>query len=207
MLPVQGVSSCISPVFDSLLFLQSAGAPLVATQISVADFEVTNYPDRVELVDGEIVEMTPSSEGSSSLAARIIVLLGMHVLPNDLGRLYGADGGFVLFPDRETVRVSDVAFVRAERMPQGEARRHFPRLAPDLVVEVLSPTDRASEVLSKVAMYQEAGVPLIWLVDPETLTVTVLATNLAPVTLHPGDSLEGGNVLPDLQIAVGDIFE
>jgi Uma2 family endonuclease len=73
----------------------------------------------VELIDGEIVEMTPSSDSSSSTAARIIVLLGMHVLPNKLGQLYSADGGFVLFPDRETVRVPDVAFVRTERMPQG----------------------------------------------------------------------------------------
>jgi Uma2 family endonuclease len=56
-------------------------------------------------------------------------------------------------------------------------------------------------------MYQEAGEPLIWLVDPEASTATVLATNLAPVTLHPGDTLDGGNVLPDLQIAVADIFE
>jgi Uma2 family endonuclease len=179
---------------------------MVATQISVADFEATNHFERVELIDGEIVEMTPSSDGSSSLAARITVLLGMHILPNNLGRLYGADGGFVLFPDRETVRVPDVAFVRAERMPQGEARRHFPRLAPDLVVEVLSPTDRASEVLAKVAMYQQAGVPLIWLVDPDERTVTVLAANLAPVTLHSDDTLDGGAVLPEFQIAVSDIF-
>lgn len=113
----------------------------------------------------------------------------------------------MLFPDRETVRVPDLGFVRTDRMPQGEARRHFPRMAPDLVVEVLSPTDRASEVMAKVAMYQEAGVPLIWLVDPEAQTVTVLATNQAQVTLHPADSLGGGNVLPDFQVAVADIFD
>jgi Uma2 family endonuclease len=180
---------------------------MVATRITVADFEATNHLDRVELVDGKIVEMTPSSDGSSSLAARITVLRGMHVLPNKLGRRYSADGGFVLFPDRETVRVPDVAFVRTERMPQGEARRHFPRLAPDLAMEVLSPTDRASDVLAKVAMCQEAGVPLVWLVDPDAQTVTVLATNLAPATLRPGDALDGGNILPELQIAVADIFE
>ena len=121
--------------------------------------------------------------------------------------MYSSDGGFVLFPDRETVRVPDVAFVRADRMPQGEARRHFPRLAPDLVVEVLSPTDRASDVLAKVAMYLDAGVPLIWLIDPDERTVTVLAANTAPVTLHTGDTLDGGEVLPDFQIAVADIFE
>ncbi len=180
---------------------------MVATRITVNDFEEINQLPRAELIDGEIIEMTPSSDGSSSLAASITAMLWNHVRPNKLGRVYSADGGFVLFPDRETVRVPDVAFVRAERMPQGEARRHFPRLAPDLVVEVLSPTDRASDVLAKVAMYQEAGVPLIWLVDPEAQTVTVLATHLAPVTMHPGDTLDGGNVLPDLQIAVADIFE
>ncbi len=180
---------------------------MVATRITVADFEATNQLERVELIDGEIVEMTPSSDGSSSLAASITGMLWTHVHPNKLGRLYSADGGFVIFPDRETVRVPDVAFVRAERMPQGEARRHFPRLAPDLVVEVLSPTDRASEVLAKVAMYQEAGVALIWLVDPDAHTVTVLATNRAPVRLQPGDTLDGGAVLPEFQIAVADIFE
>lgn len=112
----------------------------------------------------------------------------------------------MLFPDRETVRVPDVAFVRAERMPQGEARWHFPRLAPDLAVEVLSPTDRGRDVRAKVAMYQEAGVPLIWLVDPEAQTVTALALGKEPVTLTGADALDGGDVLPDLRIEVAEIF-
>lgn len=180
---------------------------MVATQMTVADFEAAASVDRVELIDGEIVEMTPSSDSSSSLAAHITGLLWSHVRPRKLGRLYSADGGFVLFPDRATVRVPDVAFVRADRMPQGEARRHFPALAPDLVVEVLSPTDRAGDVLSKIAMYQDAGVPLVWLVDPEVQTVTVFAADLAPATRRPGDVLDGGNVLPELRIEVSEIFE
>ena len=110
------------------------------------------------------------------------------------------------FPDRETVRVPDVAFVRAERMPQGEARWHLPRLAPDVAVEVLSPTDRDRDVRAKVAMYQEAGVPRIWLVEPEAQTVTVLALGQEPVTLTTADTLDGGDILPDLQIEVAEIF-
>ena len=180
---------------------------MVATRITVDEFEATCGDERVELIDGVVVPMTPASNRPSRIGARITILLGMHVLPRQLGSLYNAEGGFVLFPDRETVRVPDVAFVRADRMPQGEARRHFPHLAPDLVVEVLSPTDRASDVLAKVAMYLDAGVPLIWLVDPDERTVTVLAANMAPVTLHAGDTLDGGEVLPELQISVADLFE
>src|ERR687889_1593530 len=101
---------------------------------------------RWELIDGEPLEMTPSADESSSVGATIITLLGSFVRPRGLGRLYGADGGFILFPDRPTVRVPDAAFVRAERAPQGQARQSFPRLAPDVVVEVRLPSGSASEV-------------------------------------------------------------
>src|SRR5919107_2518129 len=128
---------------------------------------------RWELIDGEPLEMTPSADESSSVGATIITLLGSFVRPRGLGRLYGADGGFILFPDRPTVRVPDATFVRAERMPKGQARKSFPRLAPDLVVEILSPSDRASDVVANLEMYQEAGVRLIWLIDPDNETVTI----------------------------------
>jgi Uma2 family endonuclease len=179
---------------------------MVATRITAAEFEATCGDDRVELIDGSIIEMVPSSEGSSCIAATITYLLGMHVRPRKLGRIYSADAGFVLFPDRETVRVPDVAFVRAERMPQGEARWHFPRLVPDLAVEVLSPTDQDRDVQAKVAMYQEAGVPLVWIVDPRAESVTVLALGQEPVTQAGAGTLDGGDVLPDLRIEVAEIF-
>ena len=134
------------------------------------------------------------------------MLLGMHVRQHKLGRVYSSEAGFVLFPGRETVRVPDVAFVRTDRMPQGEARWHFPRLAPDLAVEVLLPTDRDPDVRAKVAMYHEAGVPLVWLVDPRAQTVTVLARGQEPAALTGADTLDGGDVLPDLRIEVAEIF-
>jgi Uma2 family endonuclease len=176
-----------------------------APRITVDEFEATCGDERVELVDGVVVEMPMGSLEAAGVSATIAVLLGMHVRPRNLGRVYGANAGFVLFPDRE-VLAPDAAFIRAGREPQGEARWHFARLAPDLVVEVLSPFDRASDMQAKVAMYQEAGVPLVWLVDPRAETVTVLALGQEPVTLTGADTLDGGEVLPDLQIEVAEIF-
>ena len=123
-----------------------------------------------------------------------------------LGDVLSAEAGFVIFPDRETVLAPDVAFVRAGREPQGEARWHFARLAPDLVVEVLSPSDRARDMQAKVALYQEAGVPLIWVVDPQAVTVTVLALEQPSVVLTATDTLDGGEVLPDFQVEVAELF-
>jgi Uma2 family endonuclease len=104
------------------------------------------------------------------------------------------------------VRVPDAAFVRADRAPQGEARKSFPRLAPDLVVEVLSPSDRVSEVVAKLEMYQEAGVPLIWLVDPDKETITIIAAGQPTRVVKQGDTIDGGDVLPGFSVPVAEIF-
>lgn len=180
---------------------------MVATRsISIEEFETAALEGRWELIDGELVEMTPSADESSSIGATIIFLLGSFVRPRGLGRLYSADGGFVLFPDRPTVRVPDAAFVRADRMPQGKARQSFPRLAPDLAVEVLSPSDRMADALAKIAMYLDAGVRLVWLVDPSSQTVTIFRPDAPPTKLGAGDTLDGGDVLPDFTVAVAEIF-
>jgi Uma2 family endonuclease len=180
---------------------------MVATKpITVEEFESMPLEGRWELIDGELVELSPSAEEPSNISANIVVLVGQHVRARRLGRVYTAEGGFVLFPDRATVRAPDVAFVRADRVPHGEARKHFSRLAPDLVVEVLSPSDRPSEVVAKIEMYQEAGVPLIWLVDPDQRTVTVIATGKMTEILKADDTLEGGDVLPGFRVPVAEIF-
>jgi Uma2 family endonuclease len=179
---------------------------VTTSKLTIEEFETLPLEGRWELIDGEPVEMSPAADESASIGATIIGLLWSFVQPRRLGRLYNAEGGFVLFPDRPTVRVPDAAFVLAERAPHGKARKNFPRLAPDLVVEVLSPSDRASDVVAKLEMYQEAGVRLIWLVDPDPLTVTVIAAGHATKVLHMGDTLDGGDVLPGFSVPVADIF-
>jgi Uma2 family endonuclease len=180
---------------------------MVATKhITVEEFETMSLDGRWELIDGELVEMSPSAEGPSNISASIVGLLWQHIHPNRLGRVYTAEGGFVLFPDRATVRAPDAAFVRADRVPHGDARKHFSRLAPDLVVEVLSPSDRTSDVVAKIEMYREAGVPLIWLIDPDQLTVTAIAAGKTTEILNGDDTLDGGDVLPGFAVSLAEIF-
>ena len=179
---------------------------MVATRITIDEFEATCGDERIELIDGVVVPMTPASYEPTKITMKIAIRLGMHVLPRQLGDILSPEAGFVLFPDRDTVVAPDVAFVRAGREPQGEARWHFARLAPDLVVEVLSPSGRDRDMQAKVALYQEAGVPLIWVADPRAETVTVLALGQAPRVLAAADTLDGGEVLPEFHITVADLF-
>lgn len=175
---------------------------------TIEELERDGAPEgRWELIDGELVAIPPSSMLGSATAVTIASFLLDHVHPRRLGTILGADGGLVPFPDRETVRVADVAFLRAERMPAADrARDPFPRCAPDLVVEVISPFDQSDGVAAKVAMWEEAGVPLVWLVEPRDRTVVVYARGRPPFSLRDGDALDGGDVLPDFRVPVADLF-
>ena len=130
----------------------------------------------------------------------------LHVVPRKLGRVYNADAGFVLFDNPQLVRVPDAAFVRADRLPPEAERDKFLRLAPDLVVEVISPSDSMPEVTAKVMMWLDAGVRLVWLVDPRARTVAVYGLDRVPRILRVGDELDGGEVLPEFRVAVAELF-
>ncbi len=170
--------------------------------------QLEGLPDdgRFELIDGELIEMAPSGGRSSQVAIQFAVPLSNFVRPRNLGKIYGADGGFVLFPDRETVRVPDVAFVRADRLPPEADQEGFLRLAPDLAVEVISPTDRMADVMAKVMMYLDAGVRLVWVADPRSRTATVYAADRTGRLLSANDQLDGGDVLPGFRVRVSDLF-
>ncbi len=160
-----------------------------------------------ELVDGELVVVTPTGGEASGIPMKMGFLLGSVIYPNRLGKLYGPDGGFKLFPGRETMLVPDVAFVRAERVPPLEEERKILRLVPDFVVEVRSPSDNWAPLLAKAAIYLEAGVRLVWLIDPINRTVTVLTPSTVLATLHAGETIDGVDVLPGFSVRVAEIFE
>ncbi len=164
-------------------------------------------PDgRWELIDGEIVPMTPVGSRASATNLTVGGLIGDHVWPHRHGELYGADLGAVPFLDRETIRVPSGAFLRSERVPPRDAQDGFLREVPDLVWEMTSPFADSGEVGAKTAMWLDAGVRLVWVDDPEARTVGVHAPDRPVATRGEGDDLDGDEVVPGFRVPVVDLF-
>lgn len=165
-----------------------------------------NEDKRLALLDGVIVEVPPSSQKNTVTAARIIYFFNAFVIPRNLGYVTGADGGFTL--DARNARQPDVAFISKARHARLEGVV-FP-LAPDLAVEVISPSESSNDVLKKVTRYLEAGTKLVWTVYPEDNGVYVwqLAADgsLKAQAFGAADTLDGGEVLPGFTLKVSDIF-
>jgi Uma2 family endonuclease len=150
---------------------------------------------RTELVRGALIVREPAGYLHGEVVAELAHRLMSHVKANDLGRVLAAETGFKLASDPDTVRAPDVAFIRKERLPD-PAPAGYAELAPDLVVEVLSPDDRPGEVLAKVAEWLEAGVRLVWVVDPQRRVARVYRADGSESILSGDDILNGEDVVP-----------
>jgi Uma2 family endonuclease len=171
--------------------------------------ELARLPDngfQYELVRGVLHRMSPTNFEASNIAARLTVEIGIYVKALELGELTCGDGGYELESDPDTVLAPDVAFVRAERLPSAEERQQFPPLSPDLVVEVILPSDRLRAVNKKVDRYLATGVQMVWVFNPRRKTVTVRRPNQPARVLRVGDMLDGEEILPDFHLPVADVF-
>lgn len=163
---------------------------------------------RRELVDGEVVEMAPVGGVHGQVTLRIARKLAEHVETHGGGEVVVGDVGFVLHlpDDPERVRAPDVAFVTTERLPDGRVPQGFPAGAPDLAVEVLSPTDNPVDVQRKVRDYLEGGARLVWVVAPAARAATAYRPDGSARFLREHEALEGEDVLPGLTIRLSDLF-
>jgi Uma2 family endonuclease len=163
---------------------------------------------RRELVNGEIIEMTPAGGTHGEVTGRIYRRMADHVDRQGRGKVVVGDVGFVLqLPnDPERVRAPDVGFVTLEKLPGGRLPQGFILGAPDLAVEVLSPTDNPVDIQQKVRDFLESGTRLIWLIAPQAKTATVYRPDGSARLLREHEALDGEDVLPGLSIPLADIF-
>jgi Uma2 family endonuclease len=171
--------------------------------------ELYERPDdgfRYELVKGELRKMSPSGSEHGATIVNITVLLGQHEKANQLGICFGAETGFKIASDPDTVRAPDVAFIRQERIPESGLPKKFWPGAPDLAVEVLSPGDTRREVDEKVADWLASGARAVWVINPKQRAVTGYRSMTDVTRLSEGAELGGGDVVPGFRCQVSEIF-
>ncbi|MEO7998969.1 MAG: Uma2 family endonuclease [Gemmatimonadaceae bacterium] len=187
---------------------------LPATDLMTAE-QLLTYDargQRTELVRGRLVVKEPAGYVHGSIAARVLVRIAVFLetdqrvrsAAHPLGDVLAAETGFTLQRRPDTVRAPDVAFVAWERIPI--ERAGFAELAPDLAVEVLSPGDRAGEVLAKVADWLNAGTSLVWVIDPARRVARVYRADGTESIAHDDSALEGEAVLPGLVMPLAVLF-
>jgi len=182
--------------------------PLREGERTVEDLYV--MPDdgyRYELQAGLLICEPRPGFRHGRIVATITEMLVTHVRPRRLGVVLAGDSGFILARKPDTLRGPDVAFVSYDRFERsGDTVGAFAG-APDLAVEVLSPSNTATGMHAKVADYLAAGTRRVWVVDPEVHAVTVYASLLWPQVLREDELLEGDDVIPGFQVRVGELFE
>jgi Uma2 family endonuclease len=170
--------------------------------------DLLTMPDRknYELVDGHLVERSMSAV-SSWVGGQLHYELTSFLRGNPLGWAWPADQGYECFPDAPgKVRRPDVSFVRKERLPQGLTSEGYVYIPPDLAAEVVSPNDSSYEVERKVVEYLNAGVLLVWVIDPEARTVRVHRKDGSVSWLREWDELSGEDVVPGFRCKLEAIF-
>jgi Uma2 family endonuclease len=178
----------------------------VLTQAGQADVDEWDVPDGFELVDGRLVEMPMGAE-SGIVAGELHYRLRSYLETKPIGKAIPGDIGFRCFPHRpRLLRKPDAAYIAAGRLPGEVVPKGDFRIAPDLVVEVISPNDLAEAVQEKVEDYLAAGVRLIWVIYPTQRTATVYSPT-ACAYVPRGGELSGGDVIPGFQCRLEDILQ
>ncbi len=171
--------------------------------------QLLNLPDdgnRYELVAGELRMMSPGSWKHGKIAIRLGKAIAVHVDDHELGVCFGAETGFLIGREPDTVRAPDVAFVARENIPSPEPQETYWPSAPDMAVEVLSPNDRTGEVDEKIGDWLRAGCRLLWIVDPKLHTITVYRSTTDVQFNTADETVDGGEVLPGFRCSVAELL-
>ena len=176
--------------------------------VTLEEFERMPEEDayRVELVRGRIVREPRPGAAHGWLTGRLVERIGSHARERGLG-IVVTETGFLLSVEPPTVRGPDLAFLSVENLPSELPATGFWRVAPDLAVEVVSPSNTAAEIREKVLEYLASGSRLVWVVDPATRSVSAYRSRRDISLLTEDDALEGGDVLPGFRLPVAELFD
>lgn len=182
----------------------------VAQKLITAD-EFLRMPEppngsKQELVQGEIVTMPPPGYRHGDVQGCIYLQLKLFLRQYPIGNVT-IETGVRTELDPDTVRGPDVAYWSAERIPLNEKPIGYPEVAADLCVEVVSPSDRVSQLRKKAAEYLEHGVRMVWIVDPEDQTVTIYRQPGDGRLLSDDAEITGEDVLPGFLCRIGEFFK
>ena len=174
--------------------------------------DLLKLPDgeRYELVNGELVENNMGWE-SCFVGSGLLARLRVHCDEGNLGWVNGPDASYQCYEevypdDPDRIRKPDVSFIRLERMAPEDCPEGHCEIVPDLVAEVVSPNDKYYEVRAKTEEYLQAGVKLVWVVDPSTRSVQVHRADGSTDELHENQELSGEDVVPGFQLRVAELF-
>jgi Uma2 family endonuclease len=188
-------------------------APWAEPVLLTADDLIARTDDawRYELVEGRLVRMPPSGFQHSSVAGDLYIALRAFVDAHQLGSVTLPETGFLLSAPGEpdTVLAPDLAFITGGRSPSPGSRDWvgFPRLAPDLAVEIASPSQHRPELAAKARLWLERDTRLVWVLWPSTRQVDVWRRSTTdPTTLDETENLEGEDVLPGFTFPIARLF-
>lgn len=181
-------------------------------------WELSQRPEyagkRLRLIEGVLYEVSPTGWLHGDVTWILALHVGNYVLANKLGRMTGAETGFILNKDsdgKDTLMAPDIGFIQAERIPAELTEQYVP-FAPDLAVEVLSPSNTDAEITVKVEAYLRYGTRLVWVVAPKEQRISVYRptgeANEANIRfLSIDNTLDGEDVLPGFSLPLRQLFE
>lgn len=179
-------------------------APPAAKLITGEDLLAMGDIGRCELIDGRIVRMSPTGGEHGIVETKLGRHLDTFVEAQKLGRVMVGEVGIYIRRNPDRVRGADVAFISNERLP--ERPKGYLEVAPDLVVEIMSPADRWQEVREKLDEYFSIGVRWVWIVEPENRAVLVYRSSTEMQVFGEEDILKGEGVLEGLEMPVASLF-
>jgi len=180
----------------------------VKTLITCDEFEALSqkYEFPTELVDGEIIELSPAGFPQAFLTMRIGRLLGNFVDVQKTGWVLGNEAGLHVNRRKQRTRGADVLYISYQRLPREKYHQGFLKVPPELVVEVFGEKETWDELAEKIKDYHEFGIDMVWVVDPDSQTVKLHPRGGQEKILSKDDTLDGGVVLPEFRVPLTELF-